>query len=184
MVRELKKKLILVEGDDDLSKEGQNCALTLFNMVINYSLSTKNIIMKHRLTKKAFKFICHEILTKFEQAIVKPGEMVGSIAAQSIGEPATQMTLNTFHLAGVSSSNVTLGIPRLKEVINVAKNIKTPSMTIHLKEKIDDKYNADDILKLKGKMEYTSLLNIVSLSEIYYDPDITNSVIEEDRDFI
>ena len=184
MVRELKKKLILVEGDDDLSKEGQNCALTLFNMVINYSLSTKNIIMKHRLTKKAFKFICHEILTKFEQAIVKPGEMVGSIAAQSIGEPATQMTLNTFHLAGVSSSNVTLGMPRLKEVINVAKNIKTPSMTIHLKEKIDDKYNADDILKLKGKMEYTSLLNIVSLSEIYYDPDITNSVIEEDRDFI
>ena len=190
MVRELKEKLILIKGDDELSKEGQDCALTLFNMVLNYSLSTKNIIIKHRLTKKAFEFVCGEILSKFEQAIVKPGEMVGSIAAQSIGEPATQMTLNTFHLAGVSAANVTLGVPRLKEVINVAKNLKTPSMTIHLKGKTDDEgnvnleYSADDILKLKGKMEYTSLLNIVSLSEIYYDPDIRNTVIEEDRDFI
>ena len=49
--------------------------------------------------------------------------MIGSIAANSLGEPATQMTLNTFHFAGVSSKNVTLGVPRLKEVINVAKNI-------------------------------------------------------------
>ena len=54
--------------------------------------------------------------------------MVGSIAAHSLGEPATQMTLNTFHFAGVSSKNVTLGVPRLKEIINVAKNIKTPIM--------------------------------------------------------
>jgi DNA-directed RNA polymerase II subunit RPB1 len=58
--------------------------------------------------------------------------MVGSIAAHSLGEPATQMTLNTFHFAGVSSKNVTLGVPRLKEVINVAKNLKTPMMQIFL----------------------------------------------------
>ena len=116
--------------------------------------------------------------------------MVGSIAAQSIGEPATQMTLNTFHLAGVSAANVTLGVPRLKEVINVAKNLKTPSMMIHLKGKRDNQgnvqleYNADEILSLKGKMEYTSLLNIISLSEIYYDPDIRNTIIMEDKDFL
>ena len=58
--------------------------------------------------------------------------MIGSIAANSLGEPATQMTLNTFHFAGVSSKNVTLGVPRLKEVINVAKNIKTPMMQVFL----------------------------------------------------
>ena len=189
-VKELKEQLKLVKGDDPISKEGQDCALTLFNMVLNYSLSTKNIIIKHRLTKKAFEFVCGEIKAKFEQAIVRPGEMVGSIAAQSIGEPATQMTLNTFHLAGVSSANVTLGVPRLKEVINVAKNLKTPSMMIYLKEKKDEKgnhiyeYTPDEILSLKGKMEYTSLLNIVSLSEIYYDPDIRNTVITEDSDII
>lgn len=64
--------------------------------------------------------------------MVNPGEMVGSIGAQSMGEPATQMTLNTFHLAGVGTKNVTLGVPRLKEVINVASTIKTPSLQIFL----------------------------------------------------
>ena len=62
--------------------------------------------------------------------------MVGSIGAQSMGEPATQMTLNTFHSAGISSKNVTLGVPRLKEVINVAKTIKTPGLKIFLEPSI------------------------------------------------
>lgn len=68
----------------------------------------------------------------FTTAIVHPGEMVGSIGAQSVGEPATQMTLNTFHSAGISSKNVTLGVPRLKEVINIAKAIKTPTLKVFL----------------------------------------------------
>ena len=58
--------------------------------------------------------------------------MCGALGAQSIGEPATQMTLNTFHFAGVSAKNVTLGVPRLKEIINVSKKPKTPSLTIYL----------------------------------------------------
>ena len=66
------------------------------------------------------------------QALAYPGEMIGTVAAQSIGEPTTQMTLNTFHFAGVSAKNVTLGVPRLTEIINIAKNIKTPSLTVYL----------------------------------------------------
>ena len=66
------------------------------------------------------------------QAQATPGEMVGAMAAQSIGEPATQMTLNTFHFAGVSSKNVTLGVPRLKEIINISKKPKAPSLTVFL----------------------------------------------------
>lgn len=61
--------------------------------------------------------------------------MCGVLAAQSIGEPITQMTLNTFHFAGVSAKNVTLGVPRVKEIINVAKNVRTPSLTIYLEER-------------------------------------------------
>ncbi len=57
-----------------------------------------------------------------------PGEMIGTVAAQSIGEPTTQMTLNTFHFAGVSAKNVTLGVPRLTEIINIAKNIKVGAL--------------------------------------------------------
>lgn len=81
--------------------------------------------------------------------------MVGSLAAHSLGEPATQMTLNTFHFAGVSSKNVTLGVPRLKEVINVAKNIKTPLVQIYLEKD----YRKDDkmVLKIQGEIEHTTL---------------------------
>merc|ERR1719341_2721915 len=85
-----------------------------------------------------------------------PGEMVGAMAAQSIGEPATQMTLNTFHFAGVSSKNVTLGVPRLKEIINISKNPKAPSLTVFL----------------QGN------------TAIYYDPDPQNTVIKEDQEFV
>lgn len=70
---------------------------------------------------------------KYMKSVVDPGEAVGIIAGQSVGEPSTQMTLNTFHLAGHSARNVTLGIPRLREIIMTAsENISTPSMTIHL----------------------------------------------------
>lgn len=58
------------------------------------------------------------------------GSTVGAFGAQSIGEPGTQMTLKTFHFAGVASMNVTLGVPRIKEIINAAKNISTPIITV------------------------------------------------------
>ena len=67
---------------------------------------------------------------QFLKAIVNPGEKVGCLPAQSLGEPTTQMTLNTFHLAGVSSVNITLGIPRLKKIIDVSKNMKTPYVNL------------------------------------------------------
>lgn len=58
------------------------------------------------------------------------GSTVGAFGAQSIGEPGTQMTLKTFHFAGVASMNVTLGVPRIKEIINAGKNISTPIITV------------------------------------------------------
>ncbi len=58
---------------------------------------------------------------------------MGAIGAQSIGEPGTQMTLKTFHFAGVASMNVTLGVPRIKEIINAAKNISTPIMSVQVR---------------------------------------------------
>ena len=70
---------------------------------------------------------------KYMKSVVDPGEAVGIVAGQSVGEPSTQMTLNTFHLAGHSTKNVTLGIPRLREIVMTASShISTPSMTLHL----------------------------------------------------
>jgi DNA-directed RNA polymerase beta' subunit len=70
------------------------------------------------------------ILRRHNDARITPGEMVGVIAAQSLGQPITQLVLNTFHAAGISAMNVTLGVPRLKELMNVSKNIRSPSMRI------------------------------------------------------
>ena len=104
----------------------------LLKIYLRYWLRAKSIIVEHRLNTKTFDQLITQIKEMFRIAISHPGEMVGSVAANSLGEPATQMTLNTFHLAGVGTKNVTLGVPRLKEVINVASTIKTPSLQIFL----------------------------------------------------
>ena len=66
---------------------------------------------------------------KFIGARIEPGTAVGAVGAQSIGEPGTQMTLKTFHFAGVASMNITLGVPRIREIINASKVIATPIVT-------------------------------------------------------
>ncbi|KAL2911303.1 DNA-directed RNA polymerase III subunit C1 (rpo31) [Polyrhizophydium stewartii] len=70
--------------------------------------------------------------TKYARAVIQPGTAVGAVGGQSIGEPGTQMTLKTFHFAGVASMNVTLGVPRIKEIINASKNISTPIIDTRL----------------------------------------------------
>ena len=77
-----------------------------------------------------------------------------------------QMTLNTFHFAGVSAKNVTLGVPRLTEIINLAKNIKTPSLTICLEAKHSK--DRDAAKEIQCKLEYTTLAKIVARSEIWW----------------
>ncbi len=129
---DLVKRLVVVPGVDQVSAEAQSNAVFLFTRILRSYINAKQLIVEERFTKAALNWLIGEIETVFKTSHVQTGEMVGVIAAQSLGEPATQMTLNTFHLAGVSAKNVTLGVPRLKEVINVAANIKTPSLTIFL----------------------------------------------------
>lgn len=81
-------------------------------------------------TERELGFIQRLVMRKFDQKRVDPGSTVGAFGAQSIGEPGTQMTLKTFHFAGVASMNVTLGVPRIKEIINAAKTISTPIMRV------------------------------------------------------
>lgn len=96
--------------------------------------------------------------------------MCGVLAAQSIGEPTTQMTLNTFHFAGVSAKNVTLGVPRLRELINVVERSATPSLTIWMNEVLSD----DQTQSLKQQLEYTTLRDLLRYTEIHFDPEIEN----------
>lgn len=85
------------------------------------------------INQTKLKKILDLAVSGYEYVKVRPGEAVGIIAAESIGEPGTQMTLNTFHFAGVAEMNVTLGLPRIIEVLDGRKELKTPAMEIYLK---------------------------------------------------
>lgn len=103
--------------------------------------------------KKKFKEFFY---AKYFASLACPGEAVGAIAAQSFGEPSTQMTLNTFHLAGHGGANVTLGIPRLKELL-VTRGTKTPSMNLYFKQKL----NRAQAKAFARKITKVSLLDLV-----------------------
>jgi len=99
-------------------------------------------VMDIGLTKKEFDEICDNVVDSYERSLVEPGEAVGTVAAQSIGEPGTQMTLRTFHYAGVAELSVTQGLPRLIEIVDARKNPSTPTMKIHLVDAIAEDRNA------------------------------------------
>ena len=156
----------------------------IFEILIDIHLNPKILLSKNILKEEYYK-ILEIIEEKFNSSKISPGEMVGVLAAQSIGEPATQMTLNTFHFAGVSAkSNVTRGIPRLKELIHLSKNMKSPSVLINLKEEYA--YDKTKSNYVKNNLYYTLLKDIVKSCNIYYEPGNKelNSVIEEDNDML
>jgi DNA-directed RNA polymerase II subunit RPB1 len=95
-----------VRGDDRLSREAQENATLTFRMHLRATFASHRVLEKFHLNREASEWVLEEVEAKFNQSVVNPGEMCGTLAAQSIGEPATQMTLNRFHYAGVSSKNV------------------------------------------------------------------------------
>ena len=92
-------------------------------------------LAEEKLTKKGVETVIDTVVRNYDFSLVEPGEAVGTIAAQSIGEPGTQMTLRTFHYAGVAELNVTLGLPRLIELVDARRSPSTPVMNIHLDSK-------------------------------------------------
>ena len=155
----------------------------LLNILIRTYLSPKQVILKHRLNKLSLEYVINNIRIKFMESIAHPSEMVGIVAAQSIGEPTTQLTLNTFHLAGVSSVSQTVrGVPRIKELLELSKNIKGPSTRVY----INELYNKDSekCKEIKNSLETTYIKDIIESSTIYYDPDDSTTTIDEDKEFI
>ena len=152
----------------------------LFKVLFYYYLSPKDLLLNKRFNKKALEILMETIIMDYKRAIVTPGEMVGMIAAQSIGEPTTQMTLNTFHFAGVASkSNVTRGVPRIEEILSLSASIKNPSLTVYLKP--DEQTDKDKANTIQYMLEHTKLEEIVKCVEICFDPDDLNTLIAEDK---
>jgi DNA-directed RNA polymerase II subunit RPB1 len=155
----------------------------LFKVLFYFYLSPKDLLVIKRFNKSALSLLLDTITIDYKRAIIAPGEMVGMIAGQSIGEVSTQMTLNTFHFAGVASkSNVTRGVPRIEEILSLSSDIKNPSLSIYLKP--EDETQKDKAQTIMYMLEHTRLEEIVKSIEVCFDPDELNSLISIDKDAI
>lgn len=115
----------------------------------------------------------HRINDRYNRAVTEPGTAVGAIAAQSIGEPGTQMTLKTFHFAGVASMNITQGVPRIVEIINATKTISTPIITAELRNNTSMEFAR----QVKARIEKTTLGELSSYVELVCSPDSCHLII-------
>jgi DNA-directed RNA polymerase II subunit RPB1 len=176
--------LEMYEIIDDAFEKLESHELTkpteLFKIAWYYYLTTKELLMVRRFNRKAIILLIETLIFNYHKAIVHPGEMVGMISAQSIGEPTTQMTLNTFHFAGVASkSNVTRGVPRIEEILSLSANPKQPSTTIYLKQ--DEQTNLEKAQEIKYSLEYTSVRDVTKSISICFDPKPENTLIDDDK---
>ncbi|CAJ0633518.1 5567_t:CDS:10 [Entrophospora sp. SA101] len=156
--------------DDEYLDVEMACDAVMKNVVNNVLKITKSQLLKF-LDVNLYKFI---------RSKIEPGTAVGALGAQSIGEPGTQMTLKTFHFAGVASMNITLGVPRIKEIINASKTISTPIITCKLVNDVDVK----SARIVKGRLETTYLGDIAKYIDEIYEQDQCYLAIKLDLDAV
>ena len=116
------------------------------------------------------KIIIDRVLVDYSKNLIDPTEACGMVGAQSIGEPGTQMTMRTFHYAGVAEINVTLGLPRLIEIVDARSIPSTPMMNIHLRDEY--KVNPDLAKEIANKIEITRLTDVADI-----EMDLINIII-------
>ena len=129
-----------------------------------------------KVSERTLRQFIQMCLHKYKKARVEPGHAVGAVGAQSIGEPGTQMTLKTFHFAGVAGMSITQGVPRIKEIINASKLISTPVITCKLENNADIK--AARIVK--GRIEKTYISDVISYIDDEWLPDVAKIVLQVD----
>lgn len=145
-------------------------AKTMSRFALHEYLSPKRCIFEYKANKEQFDEMFNQIVNSFNGAVIQPGEMVGIIAAQSCGEPVTQMTLNTFHHSGIASMGTSnLGVDRIKELLSLTKNPKEPIVMVYLNPDIRE--NLAMVNKIAYHIKYTTIGDLAKKLEIFYDPD-------------
>jgi DNA-directed RNA polymerase III subunit RPC1 len=129
-----------------------------------------------KVSERTLRQFIQMCLHKYKKARVEPGHAVGAVGAQSIGEPGTQMTLKTFHFAGVAGMSITQGVPRIKEIINASKTISTPVITCELENKVEIKAAR----VVKGRIEKTYISDVISYIDDEWLPDVAKIVLQVD----
>jgi len=170
----MKAKKITLE---ELKKKLEEYSSELPRSIIQ-ELEEKLSKIMDKLTKSDVEKVVSEVIRQYREALVEPGEAVGTVAAQSIGEPGTQMTLRTFHFAGVRELNVTLGLPRLIEVLDAKRTPSTPLMRIELDERA--KYDRARAEELARKIQHVTIENVASSISIDFGQQMIYLQLDEE----
>ncbi len=158
---------------DKFMKQDDRNLKFLLEVALNEYLAPVKCIFEYGLSRKEFQAMMKEIKMSFTKAIIEPGEMVGVIAAQSVGEPTSQMTLNTKHFAGVAKGgSANMGVSRIQELLHFSKNIKTPQMHIYFKEPYSTDRGA--LNKVVSYFKHLSIRQLISSAEVYYDAGVSD----------
>jgi DNA-directed RNA polymerase II subunit RPB1 len=143
---------------------------TALAVCIYDAIHPKKLIEDVKMSKSTFDNMINDLAEDYHNNIVEPGEMVGIISAQSLGEAVTQITLDTFHHSGVASKNKsTSGVPRINELIDIAKNPKTPSMDVYLTEDIRE--SREIATRIASYLEHTTIGDVRGKINVIYDPN-------------
>ena len=160
---------------DKFMKQDDRNVKFLLEVALNEYLAPIKCIFEYNLSKKSFDEMMQEIKLVFIKSIIEPGEMVGIIAAQSIGEPTSQLTLNTKHSAGsATKSAINSGVSRIQELLHYSKNIKTPQTAIYFNEPYC--FDRAAINKIASYFKYLSIRYLIATAEIYYDVGINDEL--------
>jgi DNA-directed RNA polymerase II subunit RPB1 len=167
------KLMMMSEKDRNNNKSVKNrdekLFKTFFKIALYDALSPKTCI-NLELSKKQFDNIISDIIDIYNKSIVQPGNMIGILSAQALGETITQMTLNSFHSAGLSTmKSLTSGVPRIQEILCVSKNMKTPQIAIRLENQF--RKSKEMAHKIASNLKYTTFGDIRGRVNVYYDPE-------------
>ena len=153
------------------------------NLGINFADSYINDLAEHYISSDLTDDELRKLIIKLKQAYdrahVEAGEAVGTVAAQSVGEPGTQMTMRTFHYAGVTELNVTLGLPRLIEIVDAREKIKTPTMDIYFTE--DKRDDEEFVRTLANKIGKSTINDILLDFNLNYGTMEVEAVLDEKK---
>ena len=169
----------LIEGESVIDQGRKATEHDIKNILAKYAenlnprlrKNLENSLVENRLTKEGVEKVLKKTVDLIERALAEPGEAVGVVTAQSIGEPGTQMTLRTFHFAGVKERNVTLGLPRLIELVDARKKPVTPTMDIYLDE--DHKISREKALEVAREIIFTRVSDLIEKTDTDYSGILT-----------
>ena len=160
-----------VESEElNLGRIGREVNKTKVPVKIKNELRQKLRVVKTKLSKEKLDAILAAVEQKYEEAQVEPREAVGIVAAQSIGEPGTQMTMRTFHYAGVGAIYITLGLPRIIEIVDARKKLSTPTMKVKLVSEFASERNKAE--KIAMEIEETHIRDIAKVKAAIDDMSV------------